>query len=282
HDYFTPDLTTERVNVALNDLIERTSAAKAELPRPYLGASIAGSECLRRVQYDWWCTPLHSPRTREIFARGHYFEEHMLTELYAAGFKFAFRSAAAPSTATAAASSPGAADQATLPDELLKDIREGGVGKKNDKSRSALFQSVVDQLKRRHWSIEAIIELFERYPNGVAAKYKKRLRNEVERSYGKASAGPTASAAAPSSGSAPTPGAAPTAQPSAAPSPAHTLPTIRLVNGQLPRAVAETERALLSASTAIFSRAGTLVYPVAETMTAADGRKTIMARLSPF
>src|SRR5262249_47403263 len=66
----------------------------------------------------------------------------------------AFQPAAAPSTATAAASSPGAADQATLPDELLKDIREGGVGKKNDKSRSALFQSVVDQLKRRHWSIE--------------------------------------------------------------------------------------------------------------------------------
>jgi hypothetical protein len=87
HDYFTPDLATQTVNTALNDLIERTSAAKAELPRPYLGASIAGSECLRRVQYDWWCTPMHSARTREIFARGHYFEERMRRQLDAAGFQ---------------------------------------------------------------------------------------------------------------------------------------------------------------------------------------------------
>jgi hypothetical protein len=54
------------------------------------------------------------------------------------------------------------------------------------------------------------------------------------------------------------------------------------VSGQLPRAVAETERALVSAGTAVFSRAGALVYPVAETTTASDGRKTVMARLSPF
>jgi hypothetical protein len=88
-DYFTPNLTTQAVNAALNDLIERTSAAKAELPRPYLGASIAGSDCLRRVQYDWWCTPIISARTREIFQRGHYFEQRMLRQLQAAGFKFA-------------------------------------------------------------------------------------------------------------------------------------------------------------------------------------------------
>jgi hypothetical protein len=89
HDYFTPDLTTQAVNTALNELIERTSAAKAELPRPYLGASIAGSDCLRRVQYDWWCTPMHTARTKEIFARGHFFEGRMLKQLVAAGFKFA-------------------------------------------------------------------------------------------------------------------------------------------------------------------------------------------------
>ena len=94
-DYFTPNLTTQAVNTALNELIERTSAAKAELPRPYLGASIAGSDCLRRVQYDWWCTPMHTARTREIFARGHYFEARMLKQLLAAGFKFAPPSACA-------------------------------------------------------------------------------------------------------------------------------------------------------------------------------------------
>jgi hypothetical protein len=202
----------------------------------------------------------------------------------------AFRSTAASSATATAAPPSGPADEATLPDDLLKDIRDGGVGKKNDKSRSALFQSVIDQLKRRYWSIEAIVKLFEKYPDGAAIKYKKRLRKEVERSYRKAiggasasgSAGPAAGTAIPISGSAPASGAAPAAQPGAAPGTAHILPTIRLVNGQLPRAVTETERALLSAGTAIYSRAGTLVYPVAETMTASDGRKTVMARLRPF
>src|SRR5262249_57334566 len=103
-------------------------------------------------------------------------------------------------TAPSAAPTAGAPidDEATLPEELLKDIREGGVGKTNDKSRSALFQSVIDQLKRRHWSIESIVALLEKYPNGVAKKYVKLLRKEVDRSYGKAVAGaPMASPAAP-------------------------------------------------------------------------------------
>src|SRR5262249_28370448 len=105
--------------------------------------------------------------------------------------------------------------ETTLPVELLKDIREGGIGKGNDKSRSALFQSVVDQLKRRNWSIEDIVALFEKYPNGVGAKYKKRLRKEVERSYSKAVSGVVlmaAGTAGASSGSA-SAGAAPQAGP---------------------------------------------------------------------
>jgi putative DNA primase/helicase len=203
----------------------------------------------------------------------------------------AFQPAAGASATTAASPAGGPTDEATLPDDLLKDIRDGGVGKKNDKSRSALFQSVISQLKRRNWSIEAIIELLERYPNGIGAKYQKRLRKEVKRSYAKVApaasigvgtATPTASAGTPAGGSAPAPGTAPASQASAAPGAAHILPTIRLVNGQLPRAVEETERALLSAGTAIFSRAGTLVYPVAETTTASDGRRTVMARLRAF
>ena len=43
-------LSIEPVNVAINDAIERAAAAKAELPRPYLGASIVGDGCLRKVQ----------------------------------------------------------------------------------------------------------------------------------------------------------------------------------------------------------------------------------------
>jgi hypothetical protein len=95
-------LSLEPINVAINDVIEHAAKTAAELPRPYLGASIAGDECLRRVQFDWWCAPLHSVRTREIFARGHYFEARMRERLVAAGFKFAPREALAFTAANGA------------------------------------------------------------------------------------------------------------------------------------------------------------------------------------
>jgi hypothetical protein len=183
--------------------------------------------------------------------------------------------------------------EATLPEELLKDIREGGVGKSNDKSRSALFQSVIDQLKRRHWSIEDIVALFEKYPNGIAKKYIKRLRKEVERSYRKAVSGVVLVAATPagaSPGSTPPSAAQPAAGPGSAPGSApassaatiRVLPTIRLVDGQLPRIVSATEHAMISAGLEIYTRGGTLVYPTFENRLAANGRKTIAARLSAF
>ena len=55
-------------------------------------------------------------------------------------------------------------DEATLPDDLLEIIRGGG---KQGDDRSALFHSVVAQLKKRRWGIEAIIDLLKKYPNGV-------------------------------------------------------------------------------------------------------------------
>jgi hypothetical protein len=207
-----------------------------------------------------------------------------------------------PAASSAAAPAPSAPidDESTLPEELLKSIREGGVGKANDKSRSALFQSVIDQLKRRHWSIENIVALLEKYPNGVAKKYVKRLRKEVERSYGKAVGGAPAIALGGTPGTAGTglsgrataaaaasqaaglgPGAAPGTTPSATRAP-HVLPTIRLVDGQLPRSVEAAEHAMVSAGMEIYSRAGALVYPVKETRVAAKGRKTVTARLSVF
>src|SRR5260370_27327517 len=148
--------------------------------------------------------------------------------------------------------------------------------------RSALFHSVVAQLKRRRWSIEAIAALLEKYPDGIAKKYIKRVRKEVERSYAKVANGAVAT---PLGGVSTTSAAAAAAVgpvPGAGAAPHHVIPTIRLVSGQLPRAVAETERALLAAGLPIFSRAGTLVEPVSETMTAADGHKTVIARLRAF
>jgi hypothetical protein len=88
-DLNSADISTSPVSVAINDMIERAAVETAELPRPYLGASIVGNVCLRKVQYDWWCTPTHSARIKEIFKRGHYFEERSRQMLINAGFKFA-------------------------------------------------------------------------------------------------------------------------------------------------------------------------------------------------
>jgi hypothetical protein len=88
-DFNRANLSIEPINGAINDAIERAAATAAELPRPYLGASIIGHDCARRIQYDWWCKPVLAARTREIFDRGHYFEERTRRHLVAAGFKFA-------------------------------------------------------------------------------------------------------------------------------------------------------------------------------------------------
>src|SRR5262249_37236103 len=58
-----------------------------------------------------------------------------------------------------------------------------------------------------------------------------------------------------------------------------TQPTIKIVDGQLLRILGETEDALLASGLPIFSRAGMLVEPVAESMSASDGRRTVVARL---
>jgi hypothetical protein len=83
------NLSLEPINTAINAALERAAAEKAELPRAYLGASSVGDECLRRIQYDWWVKPDLPARTREIFGRGHYFEDRTRRHLIAAGFGFA-------------------------------------------------------------------------------------------------------------------------------------------------------------------------------------------------
>jgi hypothetical protein len=56
-------------------------------------------------------------------------------------------------------------------------------------------------------------------------------------------------------------------------------PTIQIMDGQLLRILGETEDALLASGLPIFSRVGMLVEPVAENMSASDGRTTTVARL---
>ncbi|MBP31656.1 MAG: hypothetical protein CL858_28395 [Cupriavidus sp.] len=60
------------------------------------------------------------------------------------------------------------------------------------------------------------------------------------------------------------------------------LPTIRVVNGEVPRAVTETEQAILAADVPIFTRSGSLVRPVIEAVPAAKGHQTTAARLKPM
>jgi hypothetical protein len=88
-DFNRANLSIDPLSVALNEAIERAAATAAELPRGYLGASIVGDECLRRVQYDWWCKPVLAARVRRIFDRGHHFEAHLRQQLLTIGFKFA-------------------------------------------------------------------------------------------------------------------------------------------------------------------------------------------------
>jgi hypothetical protein len=164
-------------------------------------------------------------------------------------------------------------DEATLPDDLLQLIRQGG-GKDDD--RSVLFHGVIGQLKRRHWTVDRIVALLEKYPDGIAKKYAGRLRQEVERSYNKvdnAVPAPTGPVSRAGTGAGSGTGAAPgTGAP-------HISPTIRLIGGQLIKAIDETERALIASNAPVFTRAGMLVEPVTEPFKAADGRKTLAACL---
>jgi hypothetical protein len=112
-----------------------------------------------------------------------------LAAAYANGAATAASPAAGPSATTTESATPAGPDEASLPDELMADIRDGGVargnGAKGDKSRSGLFHYVIGELKKRGWSVEQIQDLLERHPNGVAAKYPRRLAAEIARSFDK-------------------------------------------------------------------------------------------------
>ena len=56
-------------------------------------------------------------------------------------------------------------------------------------------------------------------------------------------------------------------------------PVIQVVSGEVPRAVTETEEAIVASGTPIFTRSGSLVRPVIEKVPAAKGRQTTVARL---
>jgi hypothetical protein len=87
-DFNRAVLSERPFNVLINQLIERAEPP-GENTRQYLGASSMGSECLRRIQYDWMCDADFPARTRDIFDRGHWGEDLSRRHLIAAGFEFA-------------------------------------------------------------------------------------------------------------------------------------------------------------------------------------------------
>src|SRR5262245_51314006 len=77
-DFNRTEASAAPVNAAINAVLDNGAGADGEKTRDYLGASAVGHPCLRKIQYDWMCDPQHAPRTRDIFARGHFFEEQRL------------------------------------------------------------------------------------------------------------------------------------------------------------------------------------------------------------
>jgi hypothetical protein len=64
----------------------------------------------------------------------------------------------------------------------INDLIRNGVP---ERQRSEMFQSVIFRLANAGLSIDNIEEALAEHPNGIAQKYAKRLRAEIERSYNK-------------------------------------------------------------------------------------------------
>jgi hypothetical protein len=85
------NLSLDTLNTAINTRIEQASLIKHanDMPRDYLGASLIGETCTRKIQFEWMTSSTFSARVRSIFARGHFFEAESRQQLLDAGFVFA-------------------------------------------------------------------------------------------------------------------------------------------------------------------------------------------------
>jgi hypothetical protein len=88
-DFSYVEASAAPASIAINAVLEAGARADAERTRHYLGASAVGHPCLRKVQFDWMCDPVHPTRIRDIFGRGHFFEAQTRGHFEKAGFRFA-------------------------------------------------------------------------------------------------------------------------------------------------------------------------------------------------
>jgi len=77
----------------------------------------------------------------------------------------------------------GDVDEDGIPADTMRVIREGINPKATSRHRSQAFWNVMMVLKPLGFTVDGIVNLFERYPDGIANKYDGRLRREVERAY---------------------------------------------------------------------------------------------------
>jgi hypothetical protein len=89
-----------------------------------------------------------------------------------------------PRTNGGAPAQASSASEADIPADTMRVIRDGPT-KGNAKDRSLAFWNVVMVLKELGFTVEGILELLERHPEGLAKKYEGRLRRETERAYDK-------------------------------------------------------------------------------------------------
>ena len=77
---------TARINAHIDQVLQEEEAKKPA--RQYLGASLIGEPCLRKIQYSYQATKAkpRDGKTLRIFKAGHLFEKMSIEELRLAGF----------------------------------------------------------------------------------------------------------------------------------------------------------------------------------------------------
>lgn len=104
----------------------------------------------------------------------------------------AFQSPAAKVPTGVAADGRGGAqpDEASIPTDTMRVIREGSSASASNRHRGQIFWNVMTVLKPLGFTVDSIVNLLERYPDGIAVKYEGRLRRQVEHVYQKIKVGP--------------------------------------------------------------------------------------------
>ena len=148
-----------------------------------------------------------------------------------------------------------------------RELLENGA---NQGERSERFAEVVWHLAGAGMSIEEIADELARHPNGIGAKYAKRLLAEVTRCFNKwkthrltGVTGMAAGAAGFATGS---PGV------TVATGAVMNWPQIKVIPSELPRIVNEAEDALILLGQEFYQRGGMLVRPVTGTIVNKDGK----------